>query len=336
MKCLWALLAWGAACPTHGAVLPQRGANQRDATKQVAFLSRRSGAHSSGEQPWLYNPPAASLPRSKPLEIPGDPLVLPPVDKMWGMQPSMSPPTIAPPEKEGDVGLQATVPPRSLEGWYATIPPEMIANGLVDNRTAYYVRCLGGPYPCPMTVPPAIQKFWARVTPGKTFSMAGTPAGAIAMDVLANVGFAVGASVMIEPNTPVMEVRTIKGFGSFIFDRPLQFAHDKGCQIVIMAATTFPPMPVPPPWASFQPFGAWNAFTAPFPGPAPGPAPGPFPFMLSPHPVPVPAPAPLMFIPGAPAPGPAPLGGAYPGPSPAVSPGAAPGGAPSPGPAPVR
>merc|ERR1719356_943481 len=80
------------------------------------------------------------------------------------MQPSATPPTIEPPEKVGETGLQATVPPQGLEGWYATIPPELIKEGSVDPRVVYYVRCLGGPAPCPYTVPPAILRYWDRVT----------------------------------------------------------------------------------------------------------------------------------------------------------------------------
>lgn len=329
MKSLWALLAWGAACPCHGALLPQRVTNPRDATKQVAFLARRNGAHTAGLQPWLYNPPPAVLPRSKPLELPGDPLVLPPVDKMWGIQPSASPPTIEPPENKGDVGLQATVPPQSLEGWYATIPPQMIKDGLVDNRTAYYVRCLGGPNPCPYTVPPAVLRYWARVTPGKTFALADTAPGATVMQVLSNVGFTVGSTVKIDPGTPAMEVRTIAGLGSLIFSAPLTFPHAKGCPVILQVATTPPPMFFRP-WSNFQPmFFPYS----PMPGPAPGPAPMPF------GPAPGPAYLPGPFLPvlsfGAPAPAP---GGAPFG-APAGAPVGAPGGpagAPGLAPAPAR
>lgn len=317
MKSLWALLALGAACPSHGALLPQRVTFPRDATKQAAFLARRSGAHTSGVQPWLYNPPPAVLPRSKPLEIPGDPLVLPPIDNMWGIQPSASPPTIEPPEKSGEVGLQATIPPLSLDGWYATIPPQMIKDGLVDNRTAYYVRCLGGPNPCPYTVPPAVLRYWARVTPGKTYALADTAPGATVMEVLSNIGFGVGSTVKIDPGTPAMEVRQIAALGSLVFSVPLAFPHGKGCPVLLLPSMTPPPMPFVP-WSSFR--TGWGL--APFPGPAPGPSPMPY------GPAPGPAFLPGPFLPvlsiGAPAPGPAP------------GPGGAPGGAPGPAPAPVR
>lgn len=291
----------------------------------------------SAVQPWLYNPPPPPLPRSKPLEVPGDPLFLPPIDKMWGMQPSASPPTIEPPEKKGEVGLQATIPPQSLEGWYATIPPQMIEDGLVDNRTAYYVRCLGGPAPCPYTVPPAILRYWARVKPGETFALKASPAGADRMEVLANLGFAVGNDVIIDPLTPTQEIKKIKAFGSMIFDSPMQFAHAEGCVIKFMPSTTPLAMPMQP-WAVFQPFGAWNIHTPFFPGPAPAPFPGPMGFM-SPAPAAAWGALPLFVPPPAAAPWPAataawPAAGA-PGPAAgAPGPAGAPGGAPSP--APVR
>lgn len=324
MKCLWAILAWGAVC-SHAALLPLRAPVQRDVTKQVAFLGKRSGAQYSGVQPWLYNPPPAPLPRSKPLEIPGDPLFLPPIDKMWGMQPTASPPTIEPPKKTDgtETGLQATLPPQSLEGWYATIPPQMIKDGLVDNRTAYYIRCLGGPNPCPYTVPPAVLRYWARVTPGRSYLLKAAAAGSVVLEVLANTGFAVGNTVTIDPMTPVQEVRTIVGLGSLILNAPLQFAHKEGAVVNVNVATTFPPMPFRP-WANFVPFGAWNAF-----GPMPGPAPAPFPFPAGPAFGMAPAwgpPLQLVY----------PVVGGFggPAPGPAGAPGGAPGGAPSP--APVR
>mmetsp|Transcript_14159 Transcript_14159/g.22537 ORF Transcript_14159/g.22537 Transcript_14159/m.22537 type:complete len:230 (+) Transcript_14159:65-754(+) len=159
MKWLLVVFIWNAVQIKNDAVAATLGTVQ---SARRSLLARRDGT--SAGQPWLYNAPPAVVPRVKPLEIPGAPLVLPPVDKLWGIQPSASPPTIAPPENPGETGLQQTVPPQGLEGWYATIPPDAIENGYVDNRTAYYVRCLGGPAPCPYTVPPAIIKYWERVT----------------------------------------------------------------------------------------------------------------------------------------------------------------------------
>merc|ERR1719504_599151 len=134
MKSLLALLALSVLHPTHETLLLRHGraaarlAQASSSNKKgAAFLTRNR----RGVQPWLYNPPPAVVPRGKPLEIPGGPVVLPPVDKLWGMQPTASPPTIEPPENKGETGLQQTVPPKALEGWYATIPPEAIKAGLV-------------------------------------------------------------------------------------------------------------------------------------------------------------------------------------------------------------
>jgi len=136
---------------------------------------------------------------------------------------------------KGQVGLQATIPPQSLEGWYATIPPQLIKDGIVDPRQAYYLRCLGGPNPCPYTIPPAVLRYYARVVPGKTYALKATLAGSISMDVLVNLGFAVGNTVIIDPQTPVQEVRTIAAFGSMVFSTPLDFPHAVGAAVNVQA-----------------------------------------------------------------------------------------------------
>lgn len=266
------------------------------------------------------------------MHMPGGPLVLPPVDNMWGMQPSASPPTIEPPLVKGDVGLQATVPPKGLDGWYATIPPQAIEDGLVDNRTAYYVRCLGGPNPCPYTVPPMVLRYWMPVSQNalaaaeaSTSLSATAEVGAMVLSVHTSMGFQMGRQILIDAGTPIQEVNYIAGFGSFILRFPLKYAHLNGILITMPRNVATTPMPswTPAPfrpWSNFQPFVPFNLFAPgpgpapfPFPGPAPGPAPGP-----SMYP-------PLLFTNGAPSPGP---GGMAPG-----GPGGAPGGAPGPAPA---
>jgi len=264
------------------------------------------------------------------MEIPGGPLVLPPVDNMWGMQPSASPPTIAPPEKGESVGLQATVPPVTLEGWYNTIPPQWVEDGLVDNRTGYYVRCLGGPAPCPYTVPPAILRYWMPVSQmalanaeASTSLGDSTEEGAQFLNVTSMMGFQVGRTIIIDAGTPIQEVNVIAGFGSLILQFPLKYKHLKGVLITMpkVPATTPAPLTMPPmaPWSKFIPF-APNFFY----GPAPGPAPYPFP---APAPAPVPAPAPLIMPPplvpivsGFTAAAPAPGGGPAPAPAPGPAP----------------
>lgn len=285
MKRLLALLVCGSVCVGRGALLPPRGPAPQAGTRQINFLARRNAEHNSGIQPWLYNPPPAVLPRAKPLEIPGDPLFLPPVDKLWDMQPSASPPTIEPPEKQGDVGLQATVPPKSLEGWYATISPQAIAQGLVDNRTAYYVRCLGGPPPCPMTVPPTVLRYWVpvssealRIAESSTTLSENTLYGSMVLPVTSNVGFAVGRLIIIDAGTKIEEVNYVVGFGSLILQMPCKYAHTKGALITMPpAGYTTPPPGGFRPWNSFNPFSLWGA---------PGGAPGPAPFGLAPAPAP--------------------------------------------------
>lgn len=264
------------------------------------------------------------------MEMPGGPLVLPPVDNMWGMQPSQSPPTIEPPLNPGDVGLQATIPPQGLDGWYATIPPQMIADGLVDNRTAYYVRCLGGPHPCPYTVPPAVLRYWLPVSAtalanaeASTTLADDIDAGATVLNITAPVGFLVGREILIDAGTPLQEVNYIAGFGSLILSFPCKYHHMKGVLITMPRPppTTPTPITMPPfrPWMNFRPMAFF---------PAPGPAPGPYPFSM-PYPGPMPGPAPAPF------PSPFlpmlhfPIGGPSPAPG-------GPAGAPGPAPAPMR
>jgi len=270
------------------------------------------------------------------MEIPGGPLVLPPVDSMWGMQPSAPPPTIEPPDKTkwwgqyfgGEVGLQQTLPPKSLEGWYNTIPPQMIEDGLIDNRTAYYVRCLGGPHPCPYTVPPAILKYWMPVSQvalgqaeASTSLDANVEPGAVTLPVTAMMGFQIGREILIDAGTISQEINYIAGFGSLVLKFPLRYKHTKGILITMprMPATTPAPMTFQP-WQNFQPFVPFNLFN---PGPAPAPAPAPMPY-LAPAPFPGPAPAPRLTFPWLKLPM-------------VVAPGPAPGpGGPGPAPAPVR
>lgn len=324
MKRLLALHIWGAAYLCHAALPPARGkAPHIIVARSASFLAKRDGAQDLGEQPWLYNPPPAMPPRAKPMEMPGGPLVLPPVDAMWGMQPSQSPPTIEPPEKKGDVGLQATIPPVGLDGWYATIPPKMIEDGLVDNRTAYYVRCLGGPAPCPFTVPPAVLRYWMPVSQAAlanaeaSTTLADTvEAGAQVLNVATPAGMMVGREVIIDAGTPIQEINFIAGFGSLILKFPLKYAHLKGILITMPKPlmTTPAPLTMPPfpSWARFQPVMPFNLWApgpgpAPFPGPAPAPLPGPFLPMLArpPFPGPAPGPSPLLAL-ARPIPAPAP------------------------------
>lgn len=306
MKSLSALLVWQAAHLSNGALLSKRSSAPRIVRSHTAFLAKKENAKVAGVQPWLYNPPPATVPRGKPLEIPGDPLVLPPVDKMWGMQPTVSPVTIEPPEKEGETGLQQTVPPQSLEGWYATIPPDMIEKGLVDPHVAYYARCLGGPGPCPYTVPPAVISHWERVQTGKCYASGPLLRGTTQLEVSATVGFAVGDTIMIGNR----EVKMITGFGSIIINTPLMFDYPPGTPIQVVPRAPMPmPMPMPgpapgpaplmpafPPWSNFRPMGMWTPTMPLRPVPAPAPAP-----LLAIAPVAAPVPAP------APAPGPVPF-----------------------------
>jgi len=102
-------------------------------------------------QPWLYLPPPPLPPRSKVLEVPRHPLVLPPLDRLvLGVQPSLSPPTAVP-------GLITSVPPKGFEGWYMK-PTEVLvpgwAQGASDWWFRYFMPCAKGPKPCPYTMPP--------------------------------------------------------------------------------------------------------------------------------------------------------------------------------------
>lgn len=252
MKRLLAVLLWSTVSVGHGALLPTRGT-----VKQPAFLARRDGEHSTGLQPWLYNPPPATVPRAKPLSIPGDPLVLPPVDKLWDMQPSASPPTIEPPKEGEKVGLQATVPPRTLEGWYATISPQAIEDGTVDNRTAYYVRCLGGPWPCPQTVPPAVLRYWvpvpqmafvnAEASTSLSVATNNYPFSTNVLTVDTSVGFQVGRVIKLDAGTAIEEANTIVGFGNLqlILQFPTKYAHKAGVLITMPTVASLVPTPAP-------------------------------------------------------------------------------------------
>merc|ERR1719491_513119 len=79
--------------------------------------------------------------RAPPLVIPQPPEVKPLMDRIaLTMVTTPSPPAVK-------------LPPEGLEGWYATLPP-----GLPGAKWEHYhfIRCLGGPEPCPYTLPPKV------------------------------------------------------------------------------------------------------------------------------------------------------------------------------------
>mmetsp|Transcript_139753 Transcript_139753/g.243389 ORF Transcript_139753/g.243389 Transcript_139753/m.243389 type:complete len:201 (+) Transcript_139753:86-688(+) len=169
---------------------------------RAAFLAKREREHDKSRQPWAYLPPPPMPPRAKASEVPGDSVVLPPLDNLLGMQPTASP-------LKTEDGLLSTFPPRGFYGWYNTIPPRPKGypgwkDGAVDWQR-YYLRCLGGPPPCPYTEPPIIiqpttpfgwglppstttgltttfmtttQGFGGSTTSGATFGLAPAPAPA--------------------------------------------------------------------------------------------------------------------------------------------------------------
>jgi hypothetical protein len=61
-----------------------------------------------------------------------------------------------------------------------------------------------------------------------------TPAGATALPVTSNDGFAVGDAVAIEAGTPREERARIIGFGSLLLDRALRFDHPAGATVEVL------------------------------------------------------------------------------------------------------
>lgn len=100
-----------------------------------------------GEVLYSYLPPQPVLPRATVLAIPSEPTVAPLEDRLI-----LTPDSTPPPPLDAN-GVAIVLPPRGLEGWYATLPPRAgLPAGAVD-WDRYYLRCLGGPPPCPYTYP---------------------------------------------------------------------------------------------------------------------------------------------------------------------------------------
>mmetsp|Transcript_9032 Transcript_9032/g.21551 ORF Transcript_9032/g.21551 Transcript_9032/m.21551 type:complete len:187 (-) Transcript_9032:3-563(-) len=110
------------------------------------------------QQPWAWMPPIPMGPRA----------VLPTVDGGGPVFPGLinNPPhthPTVPPLKDED-GKVLRLPPPGLEGWYIKPPPGPLYEGWKHYEDAgeeeparYFLRCLGGPYPCgnggPYTTP---------------------------------------------------------------------------------------------------------------------------------------------------------------------------------------
>mmetsp|Transcript_28156 Transcript_28156/g.80806 ORF Transcript_28156/g.80806 Transcript_28156/m.80806 type:complete len:328 (-) Transcript_28156:12-995(-) len=149
-----ALLAALVLCSSALGVDAAEGAGVR---KTLGFLSRRATRRSHERMdkgPFAYLPPPAPLFRTLALDLPSEPVLAPITDRLvLAPVATPGPPTIGPGDERS--GVVPTLPPKGLEGWYATLPPKLVAGwaeGAVDWER-YYLRCLGGPPPCPYYYP---------------------------------------------------------------------------------------------------------------------------------------------------------------------------------------
>jgi len=164
-----------ASAPSAGGEQAGQAAGQFRA--HFGFLARRGerqGGAASRRWPFEYLPslpvgfrgPAQTIPDMPPRVPLLDEVVMTPI-------PTPGPSTVRP-------GVVELVPPKGLEGWYHTLPPQLVpgwAQGATDAEYRYFLRCLGGPPPCPYTLPPLVIRKPPLTTASPWSVAAGLPFG---------------------------------------------------------------------------------------------------------------------------------------------------------------